>query len=228
MPVLLGYTVTATATEDDPDGAILANYLARLRDYRVIVMDYPNLGKSTIRPAREFTAERACADLLEVADAAGVGRFVWWGFSWGGAIGLQLATRTDRVCGLVCGGWPPLGGLYAELLQVTRIVAANAPVDGPPVDHYARFYESVQGWPEGEAVGRLACPRLAYFGSTDDLEMAGINLPLATTFRARRSELEASGWSVVEIPGRDHSVWTDASTVVPIVRPFLDRLAGGQ
>jgi hypothetical protein len=63
---------------------------------------------------------------------------------------------------------------------------------------------------------------MAFFGSSDEVELAAVKVPIAARFRERRLELEQSGWDVAEIPGRDHSLWTDPNTVVPIVRKFLD------
>jgi pimeloyl-ACP methyl ester carboxylesterase len=185
-------------------------------------MDYPNGGKSAGVPAGEMTADRVCSDLLAVADAAGFREFAWWGFSWGGVIGLQLASRSNRVSTLVCGGWPPLGGPYADLLRATRTIAAMgdaSPMDAKP---YVTFYESVQEWPEETAVGRVSCARMAFFGTADEVDLAGVKVPVARIFESRRKDLERQGWHIAEFAGRDHSLWMDAKTVVPVVRSFLD------
>ncbi|WP_437733946.1 alpha/beta fold hydrolase [Sorangium sp. So ce1335] len=229
-PLLLGFPLMASAWPGDPELAVLKGYLDRLTDrYRVLVVDYPQLGpgigKSDPIPASELTADRVCADLLAVADAAGFDRFAFWGFSWGGVVGLQLACRTDRLTALVCGGWPPLGAPYGDMLRITRKMAA-APEVPVRVDQFVTFYESVQGWPEAEAVERIACPRMAFTGSEDEMDYPGeIKLRIAATLRERRRELEQLGWHVTEIPGRDHGVFTDPATVVPTVREFLDRAA---
>ena len=91
---------------------------------------------------------------------------------------------------------------------------------------WVTFYESVVDWPEAEAVAHIACPRMAYVGSEGD-PTAGHEVPIsiASTIRARRGALEAMGWSVTEIPGRDHSVCLDPATVVPVVREFLDAVS---
>lgn len=223
-PLFLAYTLTASPTPSDPSHSALAGYLERLTDrYCVLVMDYPNLGRSKPFPANEMTAERVCADVLAVADEAGFDRFAWWGFSWGGVVGLQLASRSDRVAALVCGGWPPLGGPYADLLKASRIMVTQFPADAPDVAQFVTFYESLRGWPEAESVAALTCPRMTYFGTADEVDLAGVRVPLAAIFQSRRQEIEQAGWHVAAIAGRDHSVWLDAATVVPVVRPFLDR-----
>jgi hypothetical protein len=220
-PLILGYPITACLLAQDPGGRAKRGYLDRLTDrYRVLVMDYPNIGQSVPIPAADLTAERVCADMLRVADAAGFERFAWWGYSWGGVIGLQLACRTDRVAALICGGWPPLGDLYPQVLQSCRA----APGDIEHHRQYVTFYESIQGSEEAEAVRRLTCPRMTYCGSQDEIERDGVKISIAATVHAHRQELESWGWQVSEIAGRDHSLWTDPEAVVPVVRPFLDAL----
>lgn len=212
IPLILGYPVMASATAVDPARAVLKGYLACLTDrYRVLVMDYPPADTD------EFTAQRVCDDMLAVADAAGFHRFIWWGFSWGGLVGLQLASRTDRVAALICGGWPPLDGPFKEMLRIVQARRAQ---------RFVSFYESVQNWPEAEAIARIHCPRMTFAGSADDLVLDGVELQLAARLRGKRSQLEQQGWHVVEIEGRDHSVYTDPATLVPAVREFLDRVEG--
>jgi pimeloyl-ACP methyl ester carboxylesterase len=223
-PLFMGPPLVASGEILDPP--YLDGYLDRLTDrYRVLVFDPPGKGKSASKPAAEFTANRVCNDLLSVADAAGFERFAWWGFSWGGVVGLQLAWRTDRLSALVCGGWPPLGAEYAKLLRLCRALVANPPLDGPHAGFdaapFVTLYESLQNWPEAEAVRRIACPRMTYVGC-DDIGVGAVEVHLGASIRDRRLELEAMGWRVVEIPGRDHSVYTDPATVVPLVRDFLD------
>lgn len=208
QPLILGFPVTATASEDDPEGAALRGYIDRLCDrYKVVVMDYPNQGRSERMPANQLTVDRACADVLRVADQAGFERFAWWGFSWGGVIGLQLASRSDRISALVCGGWPPLGAPYAELLDAIRAMAANRkPGTLEELDQYLNFYQSMAGWPEAAAVTRIACPRMVFIGTADEVDLGVAKLPLSAIVRSRRAELERHGWRVAEIAGRDHDV----------------------
>lgn len=233
VPLFLGFPLMASHAEVFGEGGapVLRGYLDRLTDrYRVLVVDYPSIGRSGSIPAADLTADRVSADFLRVADAAGFDRFAFWGFSWGGAAGLQLASRTDRLSALVCGGWPPLGAPYDVALRASREASADPPAGARAVlrepAQYAQwvtFYESIVGWPEEEAVSRITCPRMTFAGSEGD-PTAGHEVPIsiASTIRARRSDLEALGWCVREIPGRDHSVCLDPEAVVPLVREFLD------
>jgi pimeloyl-ACP methyl ester carboxylesterase len=200
-----------------------------------LVMNYPD-PEHTGAPEREvkaherssgpFTISRVCSDILAVADAAGFERFIWWGFSWGGLIGLHLASRSDRVAALVCGGWPPLDGPYAEMLDAMRRLAVGSTNDRTtPPQPFVTFYESVQAWPEEQHVARLRCPRLAFVGTADDLEIAGVRLRLYARVHARSAELERLGWSVAEIENQDHSIYLHPEVIVPTVRDFLDARA---
>src|SRR5688572_22754505 len=68
---------------------------------RVITVDLPGHGSSTARDT-EYTIEDLGADVLAVADAAGVERFDYCGISIGGQIGLWLAVEApERVETLV-------------------------------------------------------------------------------------------------------------------------------
>ena len=98
----------------DPSlGATLVEDLAR--DFRVTAFDYEGHCLAVPKPDT-LTPESIAADILAAADAAGVDRFAFYGYSWLAMSGLQLAIRTDRVSALVMGGYPPIGGPYAEML----------------------------------------------------------------------------------------------------------------
>lgn len=227
IPLMLGFPLTASPWMGDPELSVRNGYLERLTDrYRVLVLDYPNLapgvGRTEPIPTAEFTADRTSTDLLAVADAAGFDRFAFWGFSWGGVVGLQLAARTDRLTALVCGGWPPLDAPYADMLTITRMMAA-APDMTVRVDQFATFYESVQTWDERSL--RLDCPKLTFVGMNDEMAYPdGITLHLASTIRDRREELEKRGWEVEVVPEKDHAIFTDPAAAVAVGRGFLDRV----
>jgi pimeloyl-ACP methyl ester carboxylesterase len=232
VPLLLGFPLMASQAEifGETGAAVLRGYLDRLADrYRVLLVDYPSIGRSGSIPPGELTADRVCADLLRAADLAGFDRFAYWAHSWGGGVGLQLAARTDRLTALVCSGWPPLGGPYAELLEGARRNVADPPSyalavlrDRAQYAQWVTYAESVQGWPERAALARLTCPRLAIAGARGDSDAGGVEIPIASRIRAHRPELEALGWVVREIPDRDHGMCMDPEAVVPAVRAFLD------
>ena len=229
-PVMIGLPLMAshTAIFGAAAAGVLSGYLDRLTDrYRVLLIDYPSIGRSRDIAPADLTADRVCADLLGVADAAGAKRFAYWGYSWSGAVGLQLAHRTDRLSALVIGGWPPLGAPYGEILAVSRARAA-APALSPVLrtpEQYAQwpaYYASMIDWPERAAVEAIRCPRMAIFGGDGDLDEDGTPIRIASINRAHRDELEAIGWTVAEIAGQGHEVAMRPELIVPPVRAFLD------
>jgi pimeloyl-ACP methyl ester carboxylesterase len=209
---------------------VLRGYLDRLTDrYRVLLVDYPSIGGSRDIAPEALTADRVCADLLGVATAAGFDRFAYWGYSWGGAVGLQLAHRSERLGALVIGGWPPLGAPYRALLEATRRKQADPEPSSLKVlrskaqyRQWEHYYASMLDWPEAPSVARIACPKLVMFGAEGDLVEAGIAVPIASTIRAHRATLESQGWRVEEIAGEGHGVCMRPELVVPPVRVFLD------
>jgi pimeloyl-ACP methyl ester carboxylesterase len=233
-PLLVTLPLMASFGEifGDALAPVLHGYLDRLTDrYRVLLVDYPGIGRSRDIAPEALTADRVCADLLGVARAAGFDRFAYWGYSWGGNVGLQLATRTDRLDALVVGGWPALGAPYEALLAAARrklpapepssLVVLRSPAQYAQWIHYG---ESIAGWPERAAVARIACPRLNLFGGDGDLVEAGIPVPIASSIRAHRAELEALGWRVHEIVGQGHGLCLQPEVAVPPVRAFLDEV----
>jgi pimeloyl-ACP methyl ester carboxylesterase len=232
QPLLIGLPLMAshTALFGPQSQAMLDGYLDALTDrYQVLLVDYPSIGGSRDIPPRELSADRVCTDLLGVAAAAGFDRFAYWGYSWSGAVGLQLASRSERLTALVIGGWPPLEGPYADILAAARRKLPDPESSSLKVlrsrAQYAQwihYYESMLGWPEAESVSRIACPRMVYFGADGDLVEAGIPVTIASNIRRHRKALEALGWAVHETPGQGHAGMALPQHAVPPVRAFLD------
>ena len=70
-----------------------------------------------------LTPAAVARNYLAVADAAGIDRFAYAGYSWGCVTGLQLALRSDRLLALVCGGCLAMDGPYDVMLAVTRAMS---------------------------------------------------------------------------------------------------------
>jgi pimeloyl-ACP methyl ester carboxylesterase len=154
--------------------------------YRVAALDYPTAVMLNARDGwAAFTPDRVCSDILGVADAMGVRSFAFYGYSWGGVVGLQLATRTSRVSALAIGGWPPLGAPYAEMPNGTAERTM-----------YSYFYDSLVNWPERQAIARIGCPRMAFAGSNDIIRAAHVTARIAPLLAEHRVELERMGWVV--------------------------------
>lgn len=190
-------------------------YYDQLTDrYRVVVID----ASDTPADIASLTADRMCKDILAVADAAGVDRFAWFGFSFGAVVGLQLASRTSRLSALVCGGWPPLGGQYAETLAYTEEEAAQGRTTSA-----LSFYRSIRGWPERESVSKFSCPRMVFAGNKDEFTPGCCQrIRIGPLVAEHRAELERMGWTVQMIDGFGHELGGRPDVVVPILKRFLD------
>jgi pimeloyl-ACP methyl ester carboxylesterase len=208
----------------DPMAALRRQYLDRLVDrYRVIILDYPpSPGENPQTLIDASTPDRICRDILAAADTAGAERFAWFGYSGGGIIGLQLASRTTRLTALVCGGGPPLGGPYKE--QLAAITAAANQTGGMFEKVQLTFNRGLQDWPELQAVSGFSCPRMAFAGANDVLIDHGQTLRIGPTVQERRGELERLGWAVRIQNGFGHELYTRPDLVVPMIREFLDPL----
>jgi pimeloyl-ACP methyl ester carboxylesterase len=236
IPLLLGFPILASHAEvfGASAGLIRNEFLAGLVDrYRVLLMDYPSIGRSVDIPPEQLTVGRVCNDLLAVASAAGFDRFIYWGYSWGAAVGMQLSARTDRLMGLVMGGWPPLGGQYADVLASAEEQIANPPPEVQVVlrspaqyAQWSHFYRSLGDWSEEQTCSRLNIPRLAYAGGEGDVLAGSRLIRNASTLLAKQKELEAMGWQVRLISGKGHAVGLEPAAVLPLVRGFLDQEFG--
>ena len=167
--------------------------------FRVVAFDYEGHVLQVPKPDT-LTPANLVGDLLAVADAAGADRFAFYGYSWLALAGLQLAIRSDRVAALAMGGYPPLAGPYAEMLQVTaathELAVANAAspppatasqpaaeasgeVDWSQVEmtlseaqtrQFVTLYQALQDFDDQAAQPRLSCPRLCFVGSADEID----------------------------------------------------------
>jgi pimeloyl-ACP methyl ester carboxylesterase len=165
--------------------------------FRVVAFDYE--GQCLRLPKPEtLTPANVVSDVLAVADAVGAERFAYYGYSWLALIGLQLATRTERLSALVMGGFPPLGGPYEAMLRVTMAahemaVEAAAKVDEGAAEQqsaveagdwsnvqvtaspdqtrqFVTLYQALQGFDDRAAQAHITCPRLCFAGSADEIQ----------------------------------------------------------
>ncbi len=233
-PLFLGFPLMASysAIFGQDQAAVKYGYLSRLTDrYRVLLVDYPNVGRTLVPAPDEMTPDRVYSDLLSVADAARFDRFAYCGHLWGAINGLMLASRSNRVSALVCGTWPPLGAPSADMLRGGEMQLAEPPPhamvilrDPEQYGQWRTFYSGMQGWPEAEVAAAITCPRLALIGSEAESSVAGIPLRLLERFREARPALEAMGWTVREIPGAGTAAMLEPAVIVPEMRRWLDQV----
>jgi pimeloyl-ACP methyl ester carboxylesterase len=96
-----------------------AGYVRRLRDnFAVITVDLRGHGESGLPtdPA-DYTTDKMGQDILAVADACGIERFIIWGMSYGGKVSRYLAVQSERVAKLILMGTPLGLGVSGELCQ---------------------------------------------------------------------------------------------------------------
>jgi len=236
IPLFLGFPLMASYAEifGEEQAAVKDGFLSRLTDrYRVLLVDYPHVGRTMIPAPAEMTPDRVYSDLMSVADAAGFDRFAYCGHLWGAINGLMLASRSDRVSALICGTWPPLGAPYADMLRGVEVQLAEPPPHAMVIlrnpEQYAQwrtFCGGMQEWPEAEIAAAITCPRLALIGANAESSVAGIPLRLVERLREARPALEAMGWTVREIPGAETAAILDPAVMVPEMRTFLERVEG--
>jgi pimeloyl-ACP methyl ester carboxylesterase len=213
---------------------------------RVVPFDYE--GHVLARPMPEtLTPANLVADVLAVADAAGADRFAWYGYSWLGVAGLQLAVATDRLIGLALGGWPPIDAPYAEMLAVTRAgwelatgartslgedEWADAYLQPDQQRQFVTLYEALAGFDDRAGVVGLprGLPKLVLVGSEDQIEYGptwgDVLVDLAAPVARNRAALETLGWEVHVLEGLDQTSAMQADVVLPILRAWVGRIGG--
>lgn len=236
VPLFLGFPLMASYAEifGDEQAAVKNGFLSRLTDrYRVLLVDYPNVGRTMVPAPAEMTPDRVYSDLLFVADAAGFDRFAYCGHLWGAINGLMLASRSDRVSALICGTWPPLGAPYPDMLRGVEMQLAEPPPHAMVIlrnpeqyEQWHTFYSDMQEWPEAEIAAAISCPRLALIGANAESSVAGIPLRLVARLREARPALEALGWAVRQIPGAETAAILEPAVMVPEMRAFLEGVEG--
>lgn len=210
------------------EGDDTSRWIDGLRDeFFLIVADYPRgFGRTGNPLGLDFTPDVAAEEYDRIADAAGVERFGWVGYSYGGAIGLQVACRSTRVSALAVGGFPPLRAPYREMVEITtRMATASqdaAGMDPKLLWSAVGFYGPLPGWPEQAEVAKLRMPCMTYMGTADvGVPAHGVNIPLAARLREAESDLKAIGWQIEWIEGEDHVSTAQASASLPVVRDFF-------
>jgi pimeloyl-ACP methyl ester carboxylesterase len=166
--------------------------------FRVVAFDYE--GHVLANPKSDtLTPANVAGDLLAIADSVRADRFAYYGYSWLALCGLQLAVRTDRLSGLVMGGFPPLDGPYSDMLHVTMAThrmsvsprpapktSASVESTGEPGDpdwssvevsmpepqtrQFVTLYQALQGFDDRAAQAEVKCPRMCFAGSADEIQ----------------------------------------------------------
>jgi pimeloyl-ACP methyl ester carboxylesterase len=211
-----------------PDDAFTDRWIESLEcEFYLITADYPRgIGRTRNPQGLKFSAAIAAEEYECVVDALGIDRFGWLGYSFGGAMGVQVACRTARVAALAVGGFPPLNAPFQPMLNLTRSSAEN-PQPLPPLRESGiewstvAFYASLINWPERQEVSKLRMPRLAFIGDEDTAQGSPQPVPLAEILRAAESDLRALGWDVHWLQGQGHGSALNPEFSLGVVRRFF-------
>ena len=100
-------------------------YVERLAGFRLVLFDHRGHGRSD-RPegVAAHRIEEYVADVAALADAAGLERYAFIGYSFGGAVGLRLAAGDARMRALVA-----LGSVYEQPGAEPDVDSPYAPPD---------------------------------------------------------------------------------------------------
>jgi pimeloyl-ACP methyl ester carboxylesterase len=195
-------------------------------DFFLIMADYPRGIGRTGHPQRlAYTPDLAAREYELIADSAGVGRFGWLGYSFGAAMGVQVACRSARVTGLAAGGFPPLNAPFQELVEIHRewTQAGQLPdlIDPGVIESAIAFYQSLISWPERDEIPKLTMPKLVFMGDADGTSGEPGTLPLAHILRTVENELRALGWRIEWLKSHDHMSAIQPDASLSLVREFF-------
>eukprot|EP01117_Protostelium_nocturnum_P010468 TRINITY_DN3768_c0_g1_i1.p1 TRINITY_DN3768_c0_g1~~TRINITY_DN3768_c0_g1_i1.p1 ORF type:complete len:282 (-),score=49.38 TRINITY_DN3768_c0_g1_i1:49-894(-) len=227
----------------DPDlGVILIRELSK--SYKVIAADY--LGHRLNNPApHTLSAENVSSDFVAIVNSVGEDRFAYYGYSWLGSCGLQLALRTDRLWALIMGAFPPLCGPYPEMLKVSNCAyfmsqrkAEESKEESKPGDwsnvkvqtsedqtkQFATYYQSLQDFDDSK-VDLKDLSRFCFAGEKDEIvygeEWGGVTVKFAEPLVREKERLEQKGWRVHVLNGLDHSSADHANVLLPLFKEWL-------
>jgi pimeloyl-ACP methyl ester carboxylesterase len=216
-----------------------AGYVKRLRDnFTVITVDLRGHGKSDLPtdPA-DYTTNKMGQDILAVADACGVERFIIWGMSYGGKASRYLAVQSECVAKLILMGTPLGLGVSGELRQDAKAFCAHWPpivqaqrdgtldLDSLSQDdqdflrHFnvpviLAWVRAMLDWPAIEPAD-FRCPTLWLVGSEDRHAMASI--------KEYEESLKGSRVQVHSVEGLDHDqVFAEIDRVFPTMLAFIN------
>jgi pimeloyl-ACP methyl ester carboxylesterase len=156
-------------------------YIERLRkQFRLVTMDLRGSGDSDRPTAPDaYALDRQLADVIAVADAAGVKRFLIWGVGYGAGLARYLAARSDRVISAILVSTtmgPAVTGVFKDAITAMRAKwrpLAEAQAAGK-LDVKALSPSDRSAWEGGVAVSALSLGALLDY---PPLEPAEIRVP---------------------------------------------------
>ena len=216
-----------------------AGYVRRLQDsFTVITVDLRGHGQSGLptTPA-DYTTDKMSEDILAVADACGVERFIMWGMSYGGKVSRYLAVQSERVTKFILMGTPLGPGVSGQrrqeaidfcthwppIVQAQRDGTLNfdslSQDDRDFMHHFdvpvmLAWVRAMLDWPTVKPAD-FRCPTLWLIGSEDPHAMASL--------KEYEGSLRGSRVQVHLLEGLDHEqVFTEVDRVFPTMLAFTE------
>lgn len=215
-----------------------AGYVERLNKHcTVITVDLRGHGESDQPDTPEgYAPDRIIEDIQAVVDACNVGRFYLWGYSLGGTMGLQIASRmTETIGAILVGVW--FGKLFPQemvagvLSRIEKVKKARAEgtldrmeLSAPERDFFSRvdlslfknYSLALADYPPVEPAG-LLCPTLMISGTANHLAVSKL--------KEREGDMRAAGVAYRFLEGLDHArELSEIDIVLPECRAFLNSL----
>jgi pimeloyl-ACP methyl ester carboxylesterase len=212
-----------------------AGYVGSLsREYTVISVDLRGHGDSD-RPVtiEAYAPDKLIEDIQAVANACNASRYYLWGYSLGGTVGLQVASRLREIMGaILVGVW--FGKLFTPettAMALARIEAVERArneglfeqMEMPPAekDFFSQvdtslmknFGGALTHYPPVEPA-ELLCPALMVSGTA--------NLPAAAKLKEREADISVAGSQLLLLEGLDHAQeFSEINRVLPECLSFL-------
>lgn len=160
-----------------------------------------------------YPLDMEVADLHAVADAAGVTDFVLAGYSGMAAQAAFLAPLSDRIVGLMVGGFPLLtGGEYwLGYVEGARTALLQAGLPEKAAEHHMSvlLYQEWSTRDDRAALAALSGPKILWYGTRDGAPDCRMYQFVGGSAIARRiaeeaEELRQLGFTLIEFDGYDH------------------------
>ncbi|MEV0568826.1 hypothetical protein [Dactylosporangium sp. NPDC050588] len=173
----------------------------------------------------QYPLDAEIADLHAVADAAGVTDFVLAGYSGMAALAAFLGPISDRVIGLMIGGFPLLASCdyWLGFEEGARAALIQAGLPDSAADHHLGrlLYREWGRRDDTVALTAMTGPKILWYGSRDcepDCRMYDFvgGAAIARNIRNHADELRRAGFELIELDGHDHiGALADTDLIAP-------------
>ena len=174
-------------------------------DQRIIRLDFRGHGKSGI-PKERFTIQDLAGDVLALLKHLKIDNAVAMGHSLGGMVAMEVASRTDRIIGLVLlEGWTSLSGAaksfgsrhlfggFDQTGQKSVITKSKRVIAGFTPQVWKFFWNSVTAYSARQFLETTRLPIQEVYGSLDRLSTTQVNLELPTRLQENLSWIDGAG-----------------------------------